>query len=294
MSSVLDFRTSGYAPILAQLVTATDPPGGATPLYFGGPNAGAVRVQFSNTHADLTSGAVRAVLVANQTDTIAGSWGTSSYAFAATPRGVDPTLYAFRPAAGALAPSTNYRFALVSADTSRREHYAVSFVTSTYATLLDHVNASTRTITANRGVGPVSGTGNYLLGAKIALAGPEPMTWTDIDSIEVVGLSGWTVTPRTRCQWAGGNAPQIVGLGATLSKACGSPKTYENVLDVTFASEADSGLPPASTTSLTIRVNHRREGWRTFTFTFPTITAAAVATAPMVDVTGVGAGKQKP
>ncbi len=295
VSSSIEFRTTGQAPMLAQLVTAADPPGGATPLYFGGPNAGAVRVQFSNTHADLTSGAVRAVLVANQTDTIAGSWGTSGYSFAAVPRGVDPTLYAFRPAAGALAPGTSYRFALVSSDTSAREHYAINFVTSMYATLLDHVNASTRAVTSDRGVGPLSGTGSYLLGARVTLVSPEPMTWVDIDSIEVVGLPKATVIPRTRCQWAGGNTPQVIGAGAWLSKACGVPKTYENVLDVTFAAAADVLLPPAGTSSLTIRLNHRREGWRSFTFTLPSLaTVAAGTTQPMVDVTGVDAGKRKP
>src|SRR6185436_16078847 len=158
VNSIIEFRTTGAAPLLSQLVTETDPPGGASPLYFGGPNAGAVRVQFSNTHPDLTSGAIRAVLIANGTDTIPGTWGPSTYAFSAVPRAVDPTLYAFRPAAGALAPSTSYRFAIVSSDTSAREHYGVSFVTSRYATMLDHVNASTRSVTANRGAGPVSGS----------------------------------------------------------------------------------------------------------------------------------------
>lgn len=301
VTSTIDFRTTGQAPVLAQLVAATDPPGGATPLYYGGPNAGAVRVQFSNTHPDLTSGAVRAVLIGGQTDTVAGSWGLSSYALAVVPKTTtDPTLFAFRPVAGALAPGTAYRFALVSSDTSAREHYAVNFVTSAYATLLDHVNASVRTVTAERGAGPVSGTGSYLVGARVTLAGPEPITWADIDSIEVVGLSGWTVTPRTRCQWAGGAAPQIIGLSASMAKACGLPRVYENVLDVRFTALADASLPAPGTTSLTIRLSHRREGWRSFVFALPAQPTLAStlpstqATPAMVDVTGVNVGKKKP
>ena len=310
VNSTIDFTTTGLAPVLAQLVTETDPPGGASPLYYGGANAGAMRVQFSNTHPDLTSGAVRAVLIGNQVDTVTGSWATSMYAFAMNARTTpDPTLWAFRPAAGALAASTGYRFAIVNSDTSAREHYAVNFVTSAYATLLEHVNASVRVVTANRGTGPVSGTGTYLLGARIALVGPEPIVWTEIDSIAVVGLSGWAVTPRTRCQWAGGSAPQLALLTGSVSKACGTPRIYENVLDVQFVAPSDAALPPSTTPSITIAMNHRREGWRSFTFAIPappaltagaatTGAAPAVTTAPsaptMVDVTGIGTARRKP
>jgi hypothetical protein len=302
VSSVVEFRTTGYAPILAQLVSETDPRGGATPLYYGGPNVGAVRVQFSNTHPDLTSGAVRAVLIANGTDSIPGTWGTLGYSFAMGGGGatIDPTLYAFRPSAGTLAPSTAYRFALVSTDTSAREHFGVSFVTSRYATLLDHINASTRSVTVTRGPGPVSTAGNYLLRAQVIMTGPEAMTWSDIDSIEVVGLSNWTVTPRTRCHWAGGSAPLWIGLPTSMGLACGSPPTFENVLDVKFAAPADAGLPPASTSAITIRLNHRREGWRSFTFPFPTLaetvasSAAAAALPTTVDIpVSTGGGKKK-
>ncbi|MGH7639027.1 MAG: hypothetical protein ACREOK_15360 [Gemmatimonadaceae bacterium] len=310
VNSIVEFRTTGFAPILAQLVTETDPRGGATPLYFGGPNAGAIRVQFSNTHPDLTSGAVRAVLVANGTDSVPGAWATHSYPYAAVRRTTttDPTLYAFRPAAAALTPSTSYRFALVNSDTSAREHYAVSFVTSAYATLFDHVNTSTQTITPTRGPGPLSGSGNYLQRVRIALAGPEPMTWTDIDSIEVVGLSGWTVIPRTRCQWAGGTAPTLAVTTISKAQACRKPAVYENILDVRFAAESDAALPVPGTSSITVRLNHRREGWRSFTFTIPpeaplVVTAAptvvntapTVATPPpTVDITGIGMSKRKP
>ena len=305
VTSTVVFRTTGHAPLLSQLVTETDPPGTATLFYFGGPNAGAVRVQFSNTHPDLTSGAVRAVLVANQTDTIAGTWGPFTYAHSAVPRGADPTLYAFRPTVGALASSTAYRFAIVSADTSAREQYAVNFATSMYATLLDHIAASVRTMTADRGVGPVSGAGSYLLSARVTLAGPEPITWSDIDSIEVVGLTGWTVTPRTRCQWAGGAAHQVIGPSIMMSAACSAPRMYENILDVRFAAAADAGLPPGGTTTLTLRLNHRREGWRVITASLPPLTTSAAAAAAvtntvaqpgptMVDVTGIGLGKRKP
>lgn len=286
VNSSVDFRTTGYPAMLAQLVTETDPRGGATPLYIGGTNAGAVRVQFSNTHPDLTSGAVRAVLIANGTDTVPGTWGTSSYTFAAIPRlTLDPTLYAFRPAAGALLASTAYRFAIVSTDSGAREHYGVNFVTSRYATLVDHVNASTRSVTVTKGPGPVGGGGNYLLRAQVIMEGTEAMTWTDVDSIEVVGLANWTVTPRTRCHWAGGLAPQYAALPSSVGLACGAPPTYENVLDVKFAAPADASLPPASTSNITIRLNHRREGWRSFTFPFPTLQeTVAAATQVMVAV----------
>jgi hypothetical protein len=284
VNSNVEFRTTGFAPVLAQLVTETDPRGAATPLYFGGPNAGAIRVQFSNTHPDLASGLVRGVLIAGGTDTVAGAWGLFNYAYAAVPRTTtDPTLYAFRPTAGVLAPSTSYRFALVSTDTSRREHYALSFNTSAFASLQAHVDASTKTVTATRGPGPLTGAGNYLQRVQVSLASGEPMTWTDVDSIEVVGLNGWSVTPRTRCQWAGGNAPSVIESGLSMAKACGQPRVYENVLDVRFAAASDALLPPASTSTITIRLNHRREGWRSFTFAIPA--AATLAnTAPMVDV----------
>ena len=317
VNSTVVFRTTSFAPILSQLVTETDPRGGATPLYFGGTNGGAVRVQFSNTHPDLTSGAVKAVLIANGTDTVPGTWGVHDYAYRAIPRlTADPTLYAFRPSAGALAPNTSYRFALVSADTTAREHYAVSFVTSTYATHLDHVNASTHTVTPTRDPGPLSGAGSYLQRVQIALASPEAMTWTDIDSMEVTGtgIAEWIITPRTRCQWAGGTAPKLVKSVFSIAQACAQPRVYENILDVKFTAAEDANLPAASMSSITVRLNHRREGWRTFTFAIPpvqsvitagapvTTTAAPATTAaapssttlPTVDITGIGTGKRKP
>jgi hypothetical protein len=316
VTSTVEFRTTGAAPMISQIVTATDPPGVATPMYFGGPDAGAIRVQFSNTHPDLISGAVKAVVIANGTDTVAGTWGTHSYPLAMVKRIGDPTLWAFRPAAGALAPSASFRFALVNADTSAREHYSISFNTSRYATLLDHVNTSARTVIPDRGPGPVSGGGNYLLGVRLVMAGPEPMTWADIDSIEVTGLNGWNVTPRTRCQWAGGTAPQIAIDSKSASRACISPRTYENILDVAFSAVNDSELPPSATSNITVRLNHRREGWRSFTFAIPappsvantvvttagststtsatTGAATTSTTSTMVDVTGVSVAKKKP
>ena len=294
VTSTVEFRTTSVAPILSQLVTETDPRGAATPLYFGGPNAGAIRVQFSNTHPDLTTGAVGAVVVAAGTDTIAGSWGVHTYPYAIRQVVSDPTLYAFRPTAGALAPNTSYRFALVSNDSSRREHYSISFTTSAYATLLDHVNASTQTVVPTREPGPLTGAGNYLQRVQIILANAEAMTWTDIDSIDVTGLAGWTVTPRTRCQWAGGSAPRTASTTVSLASVCGNPRTYENILDVRFIAETDDALPPSTTSSITVRLNHRREGWRSFTLAIPAEPPPAVITAPMVDVTGIGTGKKKP
>ncbi|MDH5235328.1 MAG: hypothetical protein OEW77_10235, partial [Gemmatimonadota bacterium] len=296
VNSSVDFRTSGQAPILAQLVTSTDPAGTATPMYYGGPDAGAVRVQFSNTHPDLVSGAVRGVLVATGTDTVAGTWGTSGYTRSVNALPSDPTLYAFSPSAGALAPSTSYRFAVVSMDSSRTEHRAVSFATSRYASLQDHVAASALTVTAERGAGPLTQAGSYLLGARVVLAGPEPIAWSDIDSIEVTGLAGWVVTPRTRCAWAGGATPQLAGPGISRSKLCGADPVIENVLDIAFSAPADDQLPPSSTATITVRLNHRREGWRSFTYSLPSLAAAAaqaaatttaVAPAVTVDVTKV-------
>ena len=108
VNDTLVFTTSGITPVLAQFITGSDPRGNASPLYYGGPNAGVVRVKFSNTHPDLTSGAAVARLVANGTDTVAGSWASSSYPLAVRLSG-DPTLYAFTPSGGALAPSTAWR-----------------------------------------------------------------------------------------------------------------------------------------------------------------------------------------
>jgi hypothetical protein len=132
----------------------------------------------------------------------------------------------------------------------------------------------------------VSGSGNYTLAARITLSSPEPITWVDLDSIEVVGLANWTVTPRTRCQWAGGLAPQLAAPLASF-KACGVPPVYENVLDVTFSAADDAGLPPATLAAITIRVNQRREGWRSFTFALPAQPPPPPPPVTTVDVTQV-------
>jgi hypothetical protein len=289
-AGVVTFRTFNQPLTVGQLVERTDPPGGGTPVYYGGPNAGTVRARVSNVHPDLTSGAVVGRLIASGTDTVPGTWGTSAYQFALFERKTsDPTLYAFRPAAGALAPSTSYRFAIVQNDSTRREHYGITFQTSRYASLAEHVSTSLQTITPDRGVGPTSGTGNYLLGARILLAGPEPIAWEDIDSIDVSGLANWGVTPRTRCQWLGGTSPAVALLGVGLGKLCGATPTYENILDVAFTAADDAQLPPANTTAITLRLNHRREGWQTFTFTFPALAPppTITTTAVQVDVTRV-------
>jgi hypothetical protein len=304
VTSRVQFRTAGTPVTLAQLVAATDPPGGASPLYYSGPNRGAVRVQFSNLTSDITSGGVRGQVVGEAGDSVAGTWASSHYVRAILLAGhtppPDPTLYSFTPTAGALAPSTRYRFGLVRTDTTHREEYAVTFITSRYASLADHIHASTTTVTPDRGPGPTSGAGNYLRGATIALAGPEAMSWNDIDSIEVTGVSsGWQVTPSTRCQWIGLAAPRIAGLGITVRDLCGATPTYENVLAVSFTAASDASLPSASTGTITLRMNHRREGWQTFTFTVPPPVPPTVARTPIppppptappvtkVDVTGV-------
>lgn len=302
VTSTVEFRTTGQPAVLSHLITGTDPAGSASPMYFGGPDAGAVRVQFSNAHPDMTSGAVTGVLIANGTDTVSGIWGTSGYARAANPMFANNTLWAFQPSGGMLAPSTSFRFAMVSTDTSRTEHRAVSFVTSRYATLLDHVGTSTQTVTPVRGVGPVTLSGLYLLGARIVLASPEPIAWTDIDSIEVTGLTGWVVTPRTRCQWVGGAIQMIGGPGVSRLDLCGAAPVYENILDVEFVTETDAQLPPINTPSLTIRINHRREGWRSFTFAVPSLASqsaqqpqagANLAPPPVtVDVTRPSSGRR--
>ncbi|HWP38445.1 MAG TPA: hypothetical protein VNL18_12915 [Gemmatimonadales bacterium] len=304
VSDTLVFTTSGATPILAQFVTGSDPRGGASPLYYGGPNGGAVRVKFSNTHPDLTSRAAVGRVVANGTDTVAGNWGTSSYTLATRLTG-DPTIYAFTPGGGALAPSTTYRLALVQNDTTAREHWAVSFVTSRYASFAEHMGAETPVVEPTRGPGPVSGTGNYLLKVRVVLPSLEAMQWDDIDSVEVTGVTaGWQVTPRTRCR----AMSPTVGIdmrGMTVGKLCGATPTFENILDVQFTAESDASLPAAGTTSLTLRLNHRREGWHTFTYAIPATLAAGVTnvtgavtqptttlttttvTAPTIDVTKV-------
>jgi hypothetical protein len=292
-AGLVTFRTFNQPLTIGQLVERTDPPGGGTPVYYGGPNAGAVRVRVSNVHPDLSSGAIAPRLIGSGTDTVPGTWGTSVYAFALFERRTsDPTLYAFRPAAGALAPNTSYRFAIVQNDSTRREHYAITFQTSRYASLAEHVGTSAQTITADRGVGPNSGTGTYLLGVRILLASPEPIAWEDIDSIDVTGVTNWSVTPRTRCQWLGGTAPAVAVLGMGRDKLCGTTPTYENILDVAFTTADDAQLPPAATPALTLRLNHRREGWQTFTFTLPAVAPSASVTTPVaapatVDVTHV-------
>jgi hypothetical protein len=116
----------------------------------------------------------------------------------------------------------------------------------------------------------VSATGTYLLGVNVILAGSEPMVWDDIDSIEVTGVgAGWEVIPRTRCQWVGGKAPTAMSLGMTAATLCGATPMYENVLAVGFTAASDTELPASSTATITIRLNHRREGWNTFTFAVP-------------------------
>jgi hypothetical protein len=55
---------------------------------------------------------------------------------------------------------------------------------------------------------------------------------------------------------------------------------YENVLDVEFSAADDASLPPTSTASVTLRLNHRREGWNTFTFNLPSL-ADEVADLPV-------------
>ncbi len=296
VTDTLEFTTSGVPPILAQLVSETDPRGAASPMYFGGPNAGAVRVRFTNTHPDLTSGAAVGRLVANGTDTVAGSWGTASYPFAMRTLQNDPTLYRFSPGAGALAPGTSYRFVLVQNDSTAQQHYAVSFTTSRYASFAEHVGTSAVTVEPDRGPGPLSGAGTYLRGVRVILTGQEPIEWNDIDSIEVIGVTaGWQVLPRTRCQWVGGSGPAALSLGATVLKLCGATPTYENLLNVEFTAPTDAGLPASSTAAVTVRLNHRREGWHTFTWQIPSAIVQIVDTPvtttqsttppPTVDVT---------
>ncbi len=299
-TAAVTFTTAGEAPTVGQLVSSTDPTGGAAPLYYGGPNKGAVRVQFSNVLPQITSGAVVPSLTANGTDTVSGTWGTTRYVYVAqggpTIAG-DPTLYAFTPSTGALSPSTSYRFALVNNDSTHAEVYSVSFVTSQYASLAEHVAASTATVTPTRGPGPISGTGDYLLGVQVKLANAEPISWQDIDSIDVTGVdAAWQVIPSTRCEWLGGGSPPpIIGLGGTTATLCSQPTVYDNILTVSFSATNDAALPAATTPSVTIRLHHRREGWQTFTFAIPQPPPVGViSTAPppppppaSVDVTKV-------
>lgn len=281
-TTLVTFTTAAETPTVGQLVSGTDPAGGAAPLYYGGPNKGAVRVQFTNVVPEVATGSVVPLLVANGTDTVPGSWAMSHYFTVSQGMpggGNDPTLYAFTPSAGALSPSTTYRFALVRNDTTHDEAYGVSFVTSRYASLAEHVAASTVTVTPTRGAGPVSGTGTHLLGVVVKLGGSEPIAWQDIDSIAVTGVdAAWQVIPSTQCEWINGQTPPpIIGLGGTTATLCSQPTVYDNVLAVTFSAADDASLPAATTPSITIRLNHRREGWQTFTFAIP---QPIVATPP--------------
>ncbi|HXV87165.1 MAG TPA: hypothetical protein VD793_10720, partial [Gemmatimonadales bacterium] len=286
VTDTLPFRTSGYTPVLAQFVSGSDPRGTASPLYYGGPNAGAVRVKFSNTHPDLVSGAVVARVVREGTDTVAGSWGTTTYPLAVRLTG-DPTLYAYRPSAGALAPGTSYRLALIQNDTTRREHWAVSFRTSQYASFAEHFNGTTPVVEPTRGPGPVSGAGSYLLKVRVVLPSQETMEWDDIDSIEVVGVaSGWEVAPRTRCRPTTTETTPIMSLGATVGKLCGTQPTFENILDITFTSDSDDTLPAATAPTISVRLNHRREGWHSFTYNVPAPSVAAAVAGAVTAVAG--------
>ena len=146
---------------------------------------------------------------------------------------------------------------------------------------------SALTVEPDRGPGPLSGTGTYLRGVRVVLASEEAIEWNDIDSIEVTGVtSGWQVVPRTRCQWAGGTAPTATSLGTSVRALCGAVPTYENVLRIDFTAPTDAGLPASATTDVTVRINHRREGWNTFTWQIPSA-IAPIATVPVttVDVT---------
>jgi hypothetical protein len=55
----------------------------------------------------------------------------------------------------------------------------------------------------------------------------------------------------------------------TTAVLCGATPVYENVLDIEFTAPTDAELPASSTATVTVRLNHRREGWNTFTFTVP-------------------------
>jgi hypothetical protein len=218
---------------------------------------------------------------------VPGAWSTATYPYAVRQLPGDPTLYRFAPAGGALAPSTLYRFTLVQNDSTAQEHFGVSFSTSAYPSLAGHVAASTATVEADRGPGPVSQTGTYLLGVKVILASAEPIQWDDIDSIEVTGVAaGWQVVPRTRCQWVGGQAPTAVSLSTNSRAVCGATPVYENVLDIEFTAADDAQLPASGAPSISVRLNHRREGWNTFTFTVPP--PPTLADLPLTEVGPVG------
>jgi hypothetical protein len=152
----------------------------------------------------------------------------------------------------------------------------------------------------------VSGAGNYLLRVRVVLPGPEAVEWEDIDSIEVVGVAAdWEVIPRTQCQMAQ-TAPTTM-LGATVGKLCGATPTFENILNIRFSSESDAALPGAAAPTVTVRLNHRREGWYSFTYSIPapppittnvdatagavtqptSTTTTTVVTSPTIDVTKV-------
>ena len=93
---------------------------------------------------------------------------------------------------------------------------------------------------------------------------------------------------------------QAAALGSNRTRLCGEKPVYENIFDVEFVGQTDAELPAGPTASLTLRLNHIREGWRSFTFTLPTlasqaavgvITSANIPTTQSpsysIDVTGI-------
>jgi hypothetical protein len=121
---------------------------------------------------------------------------------------------------------------------------------------------------------------------RVVLPTLEAMQWDDIDSIEVIGVAaGWQVTPRTRCQPAGPVTASLA-LGATVGKLCGATPALENLLDIQFSAESDASLPAAGSPTISVRLNHRREGWHTFTYNIPAPVSVAAAAADVTVVTG--------
>ncbi len=285
------FRTAPGDPTLGQFVGEVDPAGGASPLYYGGPNQGRVRVRFTNLPTQLTSGAITAQLRAGGGgDSVAGSWGRMQYALSKIyGTQTDPTLYGFLPTAAALAPATKYRFSLVTNDSTRAELYGVSFATSRYPSLQGHLAASALAVAPRRGIGPLTATGSYLLGLTVTLTSGEALVWDDLEQITVEGVTAEaTVTPATRCvpppsttTVATGSVLSDFGLISSRSRLamCGATPAFANTIEIGFTAATDAGLPASSTPSITLVFNHRREGQQRYVVAVPP--PPAVKTAPV-------------
>lgn len=266
-TDTVTFTTVGTTEPISQYVESVDPAGTASPFYHAGENAGVVRMRFSNIPAEIASRAVVGRVVSAAGGTVAGTWAATTYPKSLRSAGGDPRLYGFTPAPGALAPQSTYRLVLVGTDSLAEELYNVPFVTSRHASLDAHVAASAITVSPNW-IRSRTGAATALRSVSIVLAGAESINWDDVEEVELVSAGrGVTadITPRSRCQWAPSPRSITGGFAIGRSALCATPPVYESAIDVEFTGT----LPEATTSSITLRIRHRREGERLFSFPIP-------------------------